>query len=216
MYCSKLDDLNLSECMSLEHLPNNLSKLRFLTRLRLYGCKQLGTSNLHILFDALSSLEVLGLGGCCNLYELPENISKLSLLYCLSLSKTNIKSLPKSIKHLSKLRWLYLNNCRRLQSLPELPASIYRLEADDCTSLERVFTPTPELLEEHIRLFEIEPHQDYFTEFSFHNCPNLDRDALHALYAYAFCCYKRKRAIMKKCRGRQRRRCFLFLVTEHR
>ena len=128
--------------------------------------------------------------------ELPENISKLSLLWYLSLGETNVKSLPESIKYLPKLTRLRLSNCRRLQSLPELPASVHLLDANYCTSLERVFTPTTKLLEEHIRLFEIKPRGDYFTEFQFNNCPNLDKDALDAIDTYVNCCNERKQTIL--------------------
>ena len=196
---SKLEYLYLSRCESLKHLPDSISELRFLKELFLFDCKQLDTSNLHILFDGLLSLEMLHLGGCYNLYELPKNISKLSLLLELSVWGTSIKSLPESIKHLSQLRRLFLDNCRRLQTLPELPASVCKLSADDCISLETAFTPTLELLEEHIRLFEIKPHAYYSTYFSFKNCPNLDKDALDAVCAYVNCCNERKRAIREKC-----------------
>ena len=111
--------------------------------------------------------------------------------YHLSLAGTNVKSLPESSKHLSQLRYLYLNNCKRLHSLPELPASTHYLGANDCTSLERVFTPTRELLEERIRLFQSETDS---TNFSFYNCPNLDKDAFDAIFAYVNCSNKRKRA----------------------
>ena len=190
---SKLKYLDLSTCKSLKHLPNSISNLRVLRDLRLHGCKQLNTSNLHILFDGLCSLRKLILSGYCNLYELPENISKLSLLFWLSLKGTNIKSLPESIKHLSQLGRLYLSNCKRLQSLPELPASIYYLVANDCTSLKRLFTPTRELLEERIRLSESRTNHLYF---SFDNCPNLDKDALDAIFAYVNCSNRRARYLM--------------------
>ena len=201
--CSNLRYLYMSGCESLKHLPNSLSNLTVLTYLSLNECKQLDTSNLQILFDGLSSLRNLTLNGCDNLYELPENISKLSLLRWLSLSEPNVKSLPESITHLSQLESLNLSKCRRLQSLLELPASVYFLVADECTSLERVFTPTPELLEEHIRLCNIEINHFSIASFSFDNCPNLEKDALDAIDAYVKCCSERRIAIYH-----ERRRCF--------
>ncbi|MED6207932.1 hypothetical protein PIB30_040177 [Stylosanthes scabra] len=206
---SKVEHLNLSGCKSLKHLPDSISRLGFLKELYLEGCHQLDTSNLHILFSGLSSLERLNLGGCHKLDKLPDNVNNLSLLCWLSLKETNVKSLPESIKHLRKLRSLYLGSCRVLQSLPELPPCIQYLEVSDCISLETVFTPTPELLKEHLRLFKkqmseddfkrYESGPDYFnTYFSFDNCPRLDRNVLHVLLVYVKHYNKKKKAIMER------------------
>ncbi|XP_020991127.1 disease resistance-like protein DSC1 [Arachis duranensis] len=206
---SKVEHLNLSGCKRLKHLPDSTSKLKFLKELYLEGCQQLDTSNLHILFSGLSSLERLNLGGCHNLDKLPDNVNNLSLLCWLSVKGTNVKSLPESIKHLRKLRYLYLGSCRRLQSLPELPPSIQYLEVSDCTSLKTVFTPTPKMLKQHVKLFKkqiseddfrrYESGPDYFnTYFSFENCPSLDRNALRVLLIYLGHYNKEKRAVMEK------------------
>ncbi|XLT83179.1 hypothetical protein HN873_004932, partial [Arachis hypogaea] len=206
---SKVEHLNLSGCKRLKHLPDSTSKLKFLKELYLEGCQQLDTSNLHILFSGLSSLERLNLGGCHNLDKLPDNVNNLSLLCWLSVKGTNVKSLPESIKHLRKLRYLYLGSCRRLQSLPELPPSIQYLEVSDCTSLKTVFTPTPKMLKQHVKLFKkqiseddfrrYESGPDYFnTYFSFENCPSLDRNALRVLLIYVGHYNKEKRAVMEK------------------
>ena len=59
------------------------------------------------------------------------------------------------------------------------------------------------LLEDYITCIEIGPHEDYFTCFSFKNCPNLDKDARDAIYAYVNCCNEREEAIWRKCQERE-------------
>uniref|UniRef100_A0A2N9HHX6 TIR domain-containing protein n=1 Tax=Fagus sylvatica TaxID=28930 RepID=A0A2N9HHX6_FAGSY len=56
----------------------------------------------------------------------------------LDLSRTNFHNLPHGIGRLPKLRSLMLNDCTSLQSISELPPSLVYLEADGCTSMERL------------------------------------------------------------------------------
>lgn len=56
----------------------------------------------------------------------------------LSLTDSNIIEIPASIKDLSKLRMLYINNCKNLHSLPDPPFSLEILNANGCVSLEAV------------------------------------------------------------------------------
>ncbi|MED6181795.1 hypothetical protein PIB30_022680 [Stylosanthes scabra] len=98
--------LDLTGCVSLKHLPDTFYKLTSLKRLDLSWCKELDTSNLHILFDGLSSLRWLAMDGCHKLHEVPDNIINLSLLEWLSLDDTNVKNMPESIKHLPHLNRL--------------------------------------------------------------------------------------------------------------
>lgn len=144
-------NLELSSCVRLRNLPSEFSCLKSLGRLVLSDCTLLDTSNLHLLFDGLRSLGYLCLDNCCNLTELPHNLSLLLSLYYLSLSGSNVKNIPKSIKHLSQLETLDLCKCMSLQYLPELPPSIEVLDVTNCTSLETVFTSTAidEILQEH-------------------------------------------------------------------
>ncbi|KEH17605.1 disease resistance protein (TIR-NBS-LRR class) [Medicago truncatula] len=150
-YLGRLMNLELSSCVRLRNLPNEFSCLKSLGCLVLSDCTLLDTSNLHLLFDGLRSLGYLCLDNCCNLTELPHNISLLSSLYYLSLSGSNVKNIPKSIKHLSQLESLDLCKCMSIQYLPELPPSIEVLDVTNCTSLETVFTcpAIDELLQEH-------------------------------------------------------------------
>ncbi|MED6181797.1 hypothetical protein PIB30_022682 [Stylosanthes scabra] len=199
---SNLQYLDLSECVNLKHLPDTFYKLTSLQQLHLFGCKELDTSNLHILFDGLSSLTWLEMGGCHKLYEVPENITNLSLLEWLGLDETNVKSVPESIKHLPHLKHLNLRNCKKLESLPHL--------MDNCILSERVFTPTPKLLQQHLAHFqsflqESDRYCDpiYFlfygngAPFTLINCPKLERDAIDAIRKYSECCRKGRTEMSK-------------------
>ncbi|XP_031262885.1 TMV resistance protein N-like [Pistacia vera] len=85
----------------------------------------------------LPSLTALDLSDC-NLGAIPSEVGNLVSLQYLHLGKNNFVSLPSSINRLRKLTELYLDNCHRLQSLPELPPNLNRLVVDHCTSLERL------------------------------------------------------------------------------
>ncbi|KAL9814715.1 putative leucine-rich repeat domain superfamily [Arabidopsis thaliana] len=69
------------------------------------------------------------------LTHLPMSLTQLILRY------SDIERIPDCIKALHQLFSLDLTGCRRLASLPELPGSLLDLEAEDCESLETVFSP---------------------------------------------------------------------------
>ncbi|KAL6132233.1 hypothetical protein ACLB2K_070604 [Fragaria x ananassa] len=81
----------------------------------------------------------------CNLCEgeIPNDISSLSSLERLELRGNNFVSLP-SIHLLSKLKVIDVEDCKRLQQLPELPLRDLSVLANNCTSL-RVFPDPPDL-----------------------------------------------------------------------
>ena len=87
-------------------------------------------------FSGLSTLVSLDLSDC-NLLDgaLPDHISLPSLEY-MNLSKNNFTCLPNSISEFSKLKILFLNYCKRLESLPHLPLSTKFVSARGCISLE--------------------------------------------------------------------------------
>ncbi|KAK7401101.1 hypothetical protein VNO78_12415 [Psophocarpus tetragonolobus] len=125
----------------------SLPKLKYLY---LSGCREIKSLNVH-----LKSLCVLTLTCCSSLKEfsvtsekltllelpntpicaLPSSISHLLSLEELDLSGTNIECLPPIIKILSMLRVLWLNDCKNLVSLPELPPSLRDLYLNDCWKL---------------------------------------------------------------------------------
>ncbi|KAL6132253.1 hypothetical protein ACLB2K_070624 [Fragaria x ananassa] len=93
-----------------------------------------------------SSLRKLNLNDC-NLCEgdIPNELGSLSSLESLQLRGNNFVTLP-SIHLLSKLYYIDVRNCKRLQQLPELPVNDHLdvLRADNCTSLQ-VFPEPPDL-----------------------------------------------------------------------
>ncbi|XP_043691779.1 disease resistance protein RPV1-like [Telopea speciosissima] len=165
--CSKLanlpEDLGNMESLvellvdgtAITGLPLSIRRLRNLKTLSLRGSKRpLSRSwsslfsswrspkkgpNLMASFSGLYSLRELDLG-YCNLSDaaIPNDFGSLLSLQTLKLSGNNFCSLPASIKQLSHLESLTLNNCPRLELLPELPSSLVMLTAKRCTSMERL------------------------------------------------------------------------------
>ncbi|ESR54979.1 hypothetical protein CICLE_v100235052mg, partial [Citrus x clementina] len=74
----------------------------------------------------------------CDLGEgaIPSGIGDLCSLETLCLSRNSFVSLPASIYRLSNLREIELEECKMLQNLPRLPASIHRISLGGCVSLE--------------------------------------------------------------------------------
>ncbi|XP_010549731.1 PREDICTED: disease resistance protein RML1B [Tarenaya hassleriana] len=73
-----------------------------------------------------------------NMLEIPTSIGNLWSLSELDLSGNNFKMIPASIKGLSCLHRLNLNNCQRLRALPESPRCLLYIYAHGCTSLESI------------------------------------------------------------------------------
>ena len=133
-------------------LPSSFSFLRNLQILSFKGCKG-PSSTLWLLprrssnsigsilqpLSGLRSLIRLNLSNC-NLSDEP-NLSSLGFLSSLEelyLGGNDFVTLPSTISQLSNLTLLGLENCKRLQVLPELPSSIYYICAENCTSLKDV------------------------------------------------------------------------------
>ncbi|CAL9005002.1 unnamed protein product [Prunus brigantina] len=130
-----LQTLNLCRCKDLEFVPDSIYHLNCLKTLSFYGC--LKFKSLPPFSIGLCSLEELDLG-YCNILQVPDPLVCLTSLRSLNLSGTMIQSLPASIKQASQLRYLWLTNCKRLPSLPELPV-LRHLEAHGCTSLKNAW-----------------------------------------------------------------------------
>ncbi|WRX26736.1 Leucine-rich repeat - like 10 [Theobroma cacao] len=149
---SSLKVLNLSSCSVFENLPPS-----FLQRIYKKGCRVLLPSLNPTLFkkspnsialtltrfSGLSSLTELNISGR-NLCEgaLPNDICCLSSLETLILTHNNFVSLPANLCQLTKLLRLELWDCKKLESLPELPSSIKAVGLGGCASLEIVPNPT--------------------------------------------------------------------------
>ncbi|TYH86793.1 hypothetical protein ES332_D01G069600v1 [Gossypium tomentosum] len=158
-----LEELNLSET-AITTPPSFIFHLKNLKFLSFQGCKgppyrvrshwrfisrptprlsmNSMTLKLPVILSGLSSLKELNLDDC-NLHDgaIPDDIIRLSSLEALRLSDNNFRTLPTTLGGLSKLTRLVLTDCKRLKSLPELPASI-KLWIDGCASLEAVANST--------------------------------------------------------------------------
>ncbi|PON31613.1 TIR-NBS-LRR-like protein [Parasponia andersonii] len=153
-----LHSLDLTDCKNLQSIPqkfynahseyfdpSNCLKLHFLKRLNLYGT---------------------------SVSEIPDWIFYLPILDTLGLSQTMIRTIPTSIKS-SKLRSLYVFDCKFLQSLPELSLSIKEVNARGCTSLGMI-SNTSTLLAQQEPWKPWDHEAEYRENFTFNDCLNLD------------------------------------------
>lgn len=154
-----LKTLYLSGCSKLKNIPENLGKVESLEVLDINGCKEPLQSTswfLHFPIDlirrnsnpvawrfpslsGLCCLKKLDISDC-NLGEgaIPSDIGNLCSLEELYVSRNSFVSLPESVIHLSKLGKIVLEDCKRLQSLPQPPPNIVSIRVDGCTSLEMI------------------------------------------------------------------------------
>lgn len=152
-----LEELNAADT-SIDELPSSIFYLDNLKVLSFAGCKGPLTksTNWFLPFDwmfgsqpaptgfrfppsvwSLPSLTHINLS-YCNLSEesIPDYFCHLSSLKSLNLTGNNFVSIPSSISKHSRVKFLTLNRCQKLQLLPELPSSIILLDASNCDSLE--------------------------------------------------------------------------------
>ncbi|XP_024022384.1 uncharacterized protein LOC21392707 [Morus notabilis] len=129
---TSLKGLNLSGCVSMDQLPEDLGSLENLEHLFADGTP---TRKLPSSIVLLKCLKVLSLHGC-GLVQLPDDIGRLSLLQYLNLIENNFSSIPESISQLSELKNLYLSKCSMLESLPKhFPVNLRYVNARDCPML---------------------------------------------------------------------------------
>ncbi|KAH9782086.1 ADP-ribosyl cyclase/cyclic ADP-ribose hydrolase [Citrus sinensis] len=145
--------LNLRDCKNLLSLPCTINGLKSLKKLYLSGCSNL--KNVPENLGKVESLEVLELSGCkgppvSSSWYLPFPISLKrscsdptalrlpSLSEELYLSKNSFVTAPASINRLFNLEELELEDCKRLQSMPQLPPNIKEVGVNGCASLEKL------------------------------------------------------------------------------
>ncbi|XP_031280190.1 disease resistance-like protein DSC1 [Pistacia vera] len=106
-----LEILILQGCTSLIEVHSSIQYLNKLVILNLKGCKSLNSlpANMQSKF-----LTVLILSGCSNLKKAPKIKCNMEYVY---FDGTSITELP-LIENPARLRWLYLDDCPRLESLP--------------------------------------------------------------------------------------------------
>ncbi|RDX93478.1 putative disease resistance protein, partial [Mucuna pruriens] len=157
-----LKTIDLWDSQDLIEIPN-LYKAEKLERVYLNYCKSLQQLHVHS-----KSLVVLALLGCSSLKKISvtsEEMKELDLSYTairalsssighllsletLELSGTNVDILPAKMKHLSMMRKLKLDDhCKKLVSLPELPASLRELHLNNCWKLVSLPKLPPSLKE---------------------------------------------------------------------
>ncbi|XP_028807422.1 disease resistance protein RPP4-like [Neltuma alba] len=133
---------------TLKNLPiNDICYMRSLQVLRLYDCGGgiIDKSKLHVLFDALLSLQTIDLSGTCNLTELPNNIKHLPRLYHLNVSAslstdeiTPGSTFCSSVSCPKNLRILILNDCEQLHELPAGIKHLSNLEEINLSNCRRL------------------------------------------------------------------------------
>lgn len=186
--------MTLSFCRNLSRIPSSIYKLQHLERLLLDGCSELTkfpenmpeetqpfcfkismiANNDMMWFPMLTCLDLQN----CKLSEVDflMNLVCFSTLKDLDLSGNNFVNLPTCINRFTKLRRLELANCIWLEGIPELPRSIKRIGARNCTSLETY----SELV--RVFMFNTEDRSTKLRYLDFSNCHKLaDQNPLQSL-----------------------------------
>ncbi|KAJ0264827.1 AP2/ERF domain-containing protein [Hirschfeldia incana] len=124
-YLKKLVSLNLKDCSNLESVPSTV-ELESLEVLNLSGCTKLDN------FPEISpNVKELYLGGTM-LQEIPSSIKNLTLLEKLDLENSkDLVNLPTSICKLKHLETLNLSGCSRLERFPDLSRKMKCLKSLD-------------------------------------------------------------------------------------
>ncbi|CAL9223907.1 unnamed protein product, partial [Arabidopsis halleri] len=148
----KLKILNVNYCSMLQVIPSNIN-LASLERLDMGGCSRLRTfpdisSNIKRLNLEDTDIEDVppSIVGCWSRLD-HLNISSRSVkrlthvplfITSLALDNSDIETIPDCVIGLTRLLWLSVESCTKLESIPGLPPLLRLLEAGDCVSLERV------------------------------------------------------------------------------
>jgi Leucine-rich repeat (LRR) protein len=147
-------------------LPSPIGNLKGLACLEVGNCKYLNDIECFVDLQMpkrcvdLDCLRKLNLDGC-HLSEVPDSLGCLSSLEVLDLSGNDFSTIPITINKLFELQYLGLRNCKRLQSLPELPPRLSKLDVDNCKSLNYLVSSSSTVVEGNI------------FEFIFTNCLSL-------------------------------------------
>ncbi|XP_021816093.1 TMV resistance protein N-like isoform X2 [Prunus avium] len=179
----RLQGLDLHECKKLEVVPNVIYNLSTLQFLNFDGCSKLKKlPPVSVDSVGLLSLEDLYLRKC-SILEIPDGLVCLTSLRGLNMRETKIKSIPASIKQAAQLSRLRLIDCKSVESLPELPPFLQRLEAQGCTSLKTVSSSSSTALAQRWDEYIFFPGRHEIHNFS--SCPKLDQNSQSNIMANA-------------------------------
>ncbi|PON38142.1 NB-ARC domain, LRR domain containing protein [Trema orientale] len=117
----------------------------------------------------LTSLDL----GNCNIQEIPCWLGYLTSLTELDLRENTFERIPSNIRQLHNLYGLNISRCKNLRHLPELPPSIRRVDAGECTSLQTIDN-TKLLPSGCFGLFE----------FLLYNCFEMEQSARESVLSY--------------------------------
>ncbi|KAK4343239.1 hypothetical protein RND71_036333 [Anisodus tanguticus] len=155
-----LEELHCTDT-AIRTIPSSVSLLKNLKHLSLRKCNALGLQGSSSSFfpwlqekshgQKFMGINFHNLSGLCSLTNLDLsdcnisnggilcNLGFLLSLVELNLDGNNFPNIPAaSISSLTRLKVLALAGCRRLEIFPELPPSIEKLYADECTSLKSI------------------------------------------------------------------------------
>ncbi|BAT80137.1 hypothetical protein VIGAN_02311500 [Vigna angularis var. angularis] len=127
----KLESIDLSGCKSLTLLTSNSQFCNF-SYLNLDFCKNL--REFSLISQNMKELRL----GFTKVKVLPSSFECHSKLKSLHLTRSDIEMLPSSFNNLTQLQHLDINNCNKLQTIPELPPSLKTLEVSKCKSLQNL------------------------------------------------------------------------------
>ncbi|XP_050291332.1 disease resistance protein RUN1-like isoform X4 [Quercus robur] len=137
-YLTQLTLLDLDGCHNLRDLPDSIYKLQMLEHFYFDSAKLRPPCNS---FDGLSQYGFLRLwdlrfSGCGNKLDFLTKPNYFPLLGFLSLSGTDIVSIPESLNRFTTLETLLISNCQQLRQILGLPPFLKYLNASHCTSLD--------------------------------------------------------------------------------
>ncbi|KAK8277658.1 hypothetical protein V6Z12_D10G285800 [Gossypium hirsutum] len=156
-----LNDLDLSHCpiSKFPEIPKSLRRLNL---------SKTQIEQVSLSFDYIGILADLDMSG--------SSIQKLQCYISLSGSrKIPTIDVPSSILSFKSLRNLRMNHCKSLKLLLDLPPYLWRLDAHDCPSLEKV-----SFIQQHGFLGGA-----YELSMMFSNCSNLNQDSIDSIEANA-------------------------------
>ncbi|PON32201.1 TIR-NBS-LRR-like protein [Parasponia andersonii] len=183
-----LEDLSL-EGTRIQELPQPIKNLIVLCVLDSRNCENLkfdterfnttlsdlsNRSKLGCFPSVLSGLNLTSLDlGNCNIQEIPRWLGYLTSLTELDLRENTFDRIPANIRQLHNLCGLNISRCKNLRHLPELPPSIRRVDAGECTSLQTIDN-TKLLPSGCFGLFE----------FLLYNCLEMEQSARESVLIY--------------------------------